>query len=59
MKGGIPVTKLQTLKERYFPSGAGYTLKEQLGYCAGIFGNCMGQDSTDNLSDKFSLREEM
>ena len=56
MKGGIPVTKLQTLKERYFPSGAGYTLKEQLGYCAGIFGNCMGQDSTDNLSDKFSRK---
>ena len=50
------MTKLQTLKERFFPSDAGYTLWEQLGYCAGLFGDCMGQDSTDNLSDKFSRK---
>lgn len=44
---------IQALKQRLFPSDAGYSLRSQLGYCAGIFGNCMGQDSTDNLSDKF------
>lgn len=47
---------LQSLKQRLFPPDAGYSLKSQLGYCAGIFGDCMGQDSTDNLSDKFSRK---
>lgn len=50
------MTKIHALKEQLFPPNTGYTLKEQLGYCAGIFGDCMGQDSTDNLSDKFSRK---
>lgn len=33
-----------------------FTLKEQLGYAAGIFGNCMGQDSIDTFDDKFIRR---
>ena len=48
------MTKIRALKQQFFPPDAGYTLKGQLGYCAGIFGNCMGQDSTDNLSEKFA-----
>lgn len=43
----------QKLKEKYFPQTAGYTRREQLGYCAGAFGNVMGQDSVDTFSDKF------
>ena len=50
------MTKIQALKQQLFPPDTGYTRKEQLGYCAGIFGDCMGQDSTDNLSDKFSRK---
>lgn len=30
-----------------------FTIKEQLGYAGGIFGNCMAQDSVDTFSDKF------
>ena len=30
------------------------SLKEQLGYSSGIFGNCMGQDSRGTYSDKFN-----
>lgn len=30
-----------------------FTLKEQLGYASGIFGNAMGQDSIDTFDDKF------
>lgn len=30
-----------------------FTLKEQLGYAAGIFGNAMGQDCVGTFSDKF------
>ncbi|MCQ2472494.1 MAG: MFS transporter [Clostridia bacterium] len=30
-----------------------FTLKEQLGYASGIFGNCMAQDSVETFSDKF------
>lgn len=29
------------------------TVKEQLGYCGGIFGNCMGQDSIGTYDDVF------
>lgn len=29
------------------------TVKEQLGYCGGIFGNCMGQDCVGTYSDQF------
>ncbi len=50
------MNKIQALKKQLFPPDAGYSLKEQLGYCAGAFGNCMGQDSTDQLSDKFSRK---
>lgn len=30
-----------------------FTVKEQMGYAAGIFGNCMGQDSVGTFSNKF------
>ena len=30
-----------------------FTVREQLGYAGGIFGNCMGQDSIGTFSDKF------
>ncbi|MCR5522101.1 MAG: MFS transporter [Clostridia bacterium] len=30
-----------------------FTMREQLGYAGGIFGNCMGQDSVGTFSDKF------
>ena len=39
------MSKLTELKERIFVPNPSFTLKEQLGYCGGIFGNCMGQDS--------------
>ena len=47
------MSKLTDLKERIFVPNPSFTLKEQLGYCGGIFGNCMGQDSTGEFSDKF------
>lgn len=31
-----------------------FTLKEQLGFAGGSFGNCMGQDSTQTFSEQFS-----
>jgi len=33
-----------------------FTVKEQLGYAGGIFGNCMGQDSIGTFADKFSRK---
>lgn len=45
--------KLQNIKERIFVPNPSFTLKEQLGYCGGIFGNCMGQDSIGTFADKF------
>ena len=30
-----------------------FTLKEQLGYAGGMFGNCMGQDSVQTFADQF------
>ncbi len=30
-----------------------FTVREQLGYAGGIFGNCMGQDSVGTFADKF------
>ncbi len=36
-----------------FISNKSLTMKEQLGYGAGIFGNCMGQDSTGTYGDVF------
>ena len=41
------------LKDKLFPPNPSFTLKEQLGYCGGIFGNCMGQDSIGTFADKF------
>ncbi len=34
-------------------NNASFTLKEQLGYAGGIFGNAMGQDSIDTFDDIF------
>ncbi len=45
--------KLKALKDRFFVPNQSYSWKEQLGYCAGIFGNSMGQDSVNTFSDKF------
>ncbi len=45
--------KLTELKEKVFAPNPSFTLKEQLGYCGGIFGNCMGQDSVGTFADKF------
>ena len=47
------MTNIKNLRERLFVPNASFTLKEQLGYCGGIFGNCMGQDSVNTFSDKF------
>ena len=44
---------IKQLKERFFPPNPSFTMKEQLGYCGGIFGNCMGQDSIGTFADKF------
>ena len=45
--------KLKEWKQRLFAPNQSYTWKEQLGYCGGIFGNSMGQDSVNTFSDKF------
>ena len=50
--------KLRALKEKFFAPNPSFTVKEQLGYCGGIFGNCMGQDCIGTFSDKF-FREFM
>ena len=34
--------KRKDLKEKVFAPNPSFTLKEQLGYCGGIFGNSMG-----------------
>lgn len=47
------MSRLTDLKERIFVPNPSFTLKEQLGYCGGIFGNCMGQDSVGTFADKF------
>ncbi len=44
---------LKDLKEKVFAPNPSFTLKEQLGYCGGIFGNCMGQDCIGTFGDKF------
>ena len=46
--------RLTALKEQYFPSDASYSLRDQLGYCGGIFGNSMGQDITSDFADMFA-----
>ena len=44
--------KLVSLRRTYLDNES-VSIKEQLGYAGGIFGNAMGQDSTDTFSDKF------
>ena len=44
---------LKNLKEKVFAPNPSFTMKEQLGYCGGIFGNCMGQDAIGTFADKF------
>ncbi|MBQ7543288.1 MAG: MFS transporter [Clostridia bacterium] len=48
--------RLDTLKDKYFPQDAGYSRREQLGYCGGIFGNSMGQDIATTYSDIFARK---
>lgn len=45
--------KLHNLKDTVV-NNPSFTLKEQLGYAGGSFGNCMGQDSTLTFSEQFS-----
>lgn len=47
------MSRIKALKDRFFPPNPSFTFKEQLGYCGGIFGNCMGQDSVGTFADKF------
>lgn len=44
--------KVQSFKDTVVHNPS-FTLKEQLGYAGGIFGNCMGQDSIGTFADKF------
>ncbi len=44
--------KWTALKERV-TNNPSFTVKEQLGYAGGVFGNEMGQDSVNTFSDKF------
>lgn len=44
--------KIRSAKDTLFYNPS-FTLKEQLGYCGGIFGNCMGQDAIGTFADKF------
>lgn len=44
--------KLYSFKETV-TNNPSFTLKEQLGYSGGIFGNCMGQDSVHTFSEQF------
>ncbi len=45
-------SKLVSLRRTYLDNES-VTVREQLGFAGGIFGNSMGQDSTDTFSDKF------
>lgn len=47
--------KAQRFKDKIV-NNPSFTLKEQLGYAGGIFGNAMGQDSIDTFDDKFIRR---
>ena len=47
------MSRLSAFKERFFAPNPSFTLKEQFGYCAGLFGNCMGQDTIGTFADKF------
>ena len=52
-KGRMPVSRLREMKDRFFAPNPSFTLKEQLGYCGGLFGNSMGQDTIGTFADKF------
>lgn len=45
--------KLHNLKET-IGNNPSFTIKEQLGYAGGSFGNCMGQDSSQTFSEQFA-----
>ena len=51
----------QKLKETAynFTHNPSFTVKEQLGYAGGIFGNCMGQDCVYTYSSKFNRDFQM
>ena len=44
--------KLAQLKEK-IANNPSFTIKEQVGYASGIFGNAMAQDSVETFADKF------
>lgn len=47
------MSKVSNLKEKYFPSDSTIPVREQISYCGGIFGNCMGQDCVGTYGDQF------
>ena len=47
------MSKLKQLKDEFFHNPS-FTIKEQLGYAGGCFGNAMGQDTVYTYSDKFN-----
>ena len=47
------MSKLKDIKDKVFVPNPSFTMKEQLGYCGGIFGNCMGQDCIGTFADRF------
>ncbi len=50
--------KLATMKDNVV-NNPSFTLKEQLGYAGGMFGNCMGQDCVYTYSSKFNRDFQM
>ena len=50
--------KLSTMKNNVV-NNPSFTLKEQLGYAGGMFGNCMGQDCVYTYSNKFNRDFQM
>lgn len=48
------MSKIKGFFKKYLSTSDSLTLKEELGYCGGIFGNTMGQDSVHTYGDKFS-----
>lgn len=50
--------KLATMKENIV-NNPSFTLKEQMGYAGGMFGNCMGQDCVYTYSNKFNRDYQM
>ena len=50
--------KLATMKDNVV-NNPSFTLKEQLGYAGGMFGNAMGQDCVYTYSSKFNRDFQM